>query len=220
MSYRMNKEIDYLQRVFLSVSTRVEENVQLAFDAFVKMDRDKALQAIANDAEINREEIDVEEECLKILALHQPVASELRYIVSILKINATLERIGDLAVSVAKKSQLIMNGTTELPALGIEFTKMMAGVRTMLKTSLDALIKVDMVMARDVCRMDDEIDEQKQVANRRLIDVLKETTDGVEVLLNMMSVIRHVERIADHAAHIAQAVIYLGEGAIIRHQRI
>lgn len=220
MSYRMNKEIEYLKRVFLSVSTLVEENVAIAFDAFVTMNPEKARLAIQNDADINREEIDVEEECLKILALHQPVASELRYIVSVLKINSTLERIGDLAVSVAKKSQWVMDAQVPLATWDIAFLKMMDGVRLMLKNSLDSLIHVDVGLAREVCRMDDDIDEQKQVAHRRLVHLLTESKADVGVILHVMSIIRHVERMADHAAHIAQVVIYLGEGAIIRHQRV
>ncbi|NDD66381.1 phosphate transport system regulatory protein PhoU [bacterium] len=220
MSYRMNKEIEYLKRVFLSVSTLVEENVAIAFDSFVTMNPEKARLAIQNDADINREEMDVEEECLKILALHQPVASELRYIVSVLKINSTLERIGDLAVSVAKKSQWVMDAPPPLASWDIAFQPMMDGVRLMLKNSLDSLINVDVGLAREVCRMDDDIDEQKQVAHRRLVQLLTESKADVGVILHVMSIIRHVERMADHAAHIAQVVIYLGEGAIIRHQRI
>ena len=217
MSYQLNREIELLKRVFLSLSTRVEENVALASDAFQTLDAAKAKTVILNDIDINREEIDVEEECLKILALHQPVATDLRYIISILKINNYLERIGDLAVSMAKKVVYIANTGTETLPVDFDFQPIMEKVKWMLKHSLDSLVQVDALLAREVCREDDVVDAQKRAANDVIVATLKDHPDQCEVLLNVLSITRHLERIADHAANIAEDVIYMVEGSIIRH---
>jgi len=217
MSYQLNREIELLKRVFLSLSTRVEENVALAAEAFQTLDVVKAKTVIENDIEINKEEIDVEEECLKILALHQPVAGELRYIISILKINNYLERIGDLAVSMAKKVVYIANDGTETLPVSFDFRPIMDKVKWMLKHSLDSLVQVDAPLAREVCREDDVVDAQKREAHNVIVGTLKANPDQCEVLLNVLSITRHLERIADHASNIAEDVIYMVEGAIIRH---
>ncbi|NBV41408.1 phosphate transport system regulatory protein PhoU [bacterium] len=217
MSYQLNREIEYLKKVFLSLSTRVEENIHLAFEAFRTLNAETALIVIQNDNEINKEEIDVEEECLKILALHQPVASELRYIISILKINNYLERIGDLAVNVAKKVICIHRENPPAPHINFDFAPLMEKVSWMLKQSLDALVNVDAPLAREVCRADDFVDEQKRAANLAIIAHLKQDPSHCEGLLNILSIARHLERIGDHATNIAEDVIYLVEGSIIRH---
>jgi phosphate transport system protein len=216
MSHQLNREIELLKRVFLSLSTRVEENIHLAFQSFRNIDAPLAKIVIQNDNDINREEMDVEEECLKILALHQPVASDLRYIISILKINNYLERIGDLAVNIAKKV-IQISKAPDRPAVDFDFDPLMEKVILMLKNSLDSLVQVDAPLARDVCRMDDFVDNEKRKANQLIIAAIKARPEQCEVLLSVLSITRHLERIGDHAAHIAIDVIYMVEGAIIRH---
>lgn len=217
MSYQLNREIELLKRVFLSLSTRVEENVSLASEAFLFLDPEKAATVVQNDEDINREEVDVEEECLKILALHQPVATDLRYIISILKINNYLERIGDLAVNMAKKVLCIKTAGVNTIPVDFDFVPIIEKVKWMLKNSLDALVQVDGPLAREVCRTDDVVDNQKRAANVAIVAVLKANPDNCDTLLNVLSITRHLERIADHSANIAEDVIYLVEGSIIRH---
>lgn len=216
MSYQLNREIDLLKRVFLSLSTRVEENIHLASQAFQNMDPELSKIVIHNDDAINREEMNVEEECLKILALHQPVASELRYIISILKINNALERIGDLAANIAKKV-IRLSQYPDAPRVNFDFNPLTQNVAWMIKNSLDALVNVDAPLARAVCRADDTVDAEKHAANKVIIETIKANPEHTEALLNVLSIARHLERIADHAAHIAIDVIYMVEGSIIRH---
>ncbi len=216
MSYQLNREIDLLKRVFLSLSTRVEENLHLACQAFETLDGSLSKRVIQNDDTINREEMDVEEECLKILALHQPVASELRFIVSILKINNALERIGDLAANIAKKV-IRLTQYPDTPKVDFDFSPLTESVGWMIKSSLDSLVNVDAPLARAVCRADDNVDSLKHAANKVIIDTIKSHPDHTEALLNILSIARHLERIADHAVHIAIDVIYMVEGSVIRH---
>jgi phosphate transport system protein len=217
MSYQLSREIELLKRVFLSLSTRVEENVALAADAFLTLDTEKARRVIQNDTDINREEINVEEECLKILALHQPVATELRYIVTVLKINNYLERIGDLAVNMAKKVLYMSASDVTKVTIEFDFNPIITNVKWMLKHSLDSLIQMDADLARTVCHEDDVVDNQKRDANLAIVSILKTTPGTCEMCLNVLSITRHLERIADHSANIAEDVIYLVEGSIIRH---
>lgn len=216
MGLHLDREINHLKTVFSDLSTCVEENVQLALDAFRALDPQRARQVIATDARINREEIDVEEECLKILALHQPVATDLRYIVAILKMNYDLERIGDLSVNIARKVIAIAeSGNTPIP---FDFTEIMEKVTWMLRSSLDALVNVDAALARQVCRTDDAVDDQKRLARMSIVDQIKKTPESCDILIHMFSIARHLERIADHATNMAEDIIYLVEGEITRHQ--
>ncbi|NDC82498.1 phosphate transport system regulatory protein PhoU [bacterium] len=218
MSHQLNREITYLKRVFLSLSTRVEENVRLAITAFNNLDAEIAKTVIANDDLIDRDELDVEEECLKILALHQPVAGDLRYIISILKINSYLERIGDLSTSIAKKTLQITHAFAEKSAIDFDFSDLFEKVTWMLNNSLNAIVHVDAQLALEVCRADDLVDDQKHAANKAIVDAIKLNPQMLESLLCVLSVTRHLERIADHATNISEDVIYMVDGAVVRHQ--
>lgn len=216
MSLHLDREINHLKTVFSNLSTCVEENVQLALDAFRELDSRLAKQVIATDERINREEIDVEEECLKILALHHPVATDLRYIVAVIKMNYDLERIGDLSVNIARKViAIVEHGKVEIP---FDFTEIMEKVTWMLRSSLDALVNVDAKLARLVCRTDDAVDTQKRLARLAIVNQIKKTPDECDILIHMFSIARHLERIADHATNMAEDIIYLVEGEITRHQ--
>ncbi len=165
--------------------------------------------------EINVREVKIEEECLKILALHQPVAVDLRRTATVLKINTELERIADLAVNIAERTiSLAEHPEFEMPA---KLERMFVRASDMVHDALDAFVDQDVDAAREVCRRDDEVDEY----NRQVIDDLLETmrtrSDLVEAALHFFSVCRHVERIGDCATNIAEDVIYLVEGEIARH---
>jgi len=199
----------------LDQSSRVEEMIAKACQALVERRSDLAAEVAASEIEINAREVKIEEECLKILALHQPVAVDLRRTATVLKINTELERIADLAVNIAERTiSLVEHPEFELPA---KLERMFMRASDMVHEALDAFVDQDVEAAREVCRRDDEVDEY----NRRVIDDLLETmrsrSDLVEAALHFFSVCRHVERIGDCATNIAEDVIYLVEGEIARH---
>jgi len=159
-------------------------------------------------------EIDVEEDCLKILALHQPVAIDLRFIVAVLKINNDLERIGDIAVNIARRavylnSQEPMDIPVDLAGL--------AG-KAMLRQSLDSLVNMDASLARSVCTADDEVDEMDRQIQKQIKGRIRAVPERVDYPTQLLRVSRHLERIADHATNIAEDVIYMTDGEILRHR--
>jgi phosphate transport system protein len=216
MTILMQKEFEKVKKGILTLSALVEESVNRSAKAAIERNRDVAQAVINSDGEIDAMEIDVEEECLKILALHQPVAADLRFIVAVLKINNDLERVGDLAVNVCENALAM----SDLPPTKIPFdlAGMAEKVRLMVKESLDALVNLDEKTAGRVCVMDDEVDE----INRQMYSQVKESIlshpNDIEALIHLLSISRHLERIADHATNIAQDIIYLIRGEIIRHQ--
>ncbi len=215
MRVHFQREIDKLKQQILEMSANVEEAVSDAVRAVETRDSCLARTVVAHENQTNAREVDVEEECLKILALHQPVAADLRYLVAVLKINHDLERIGDLAVHIAYGALLLC----ELPSIHIppQLGEMGAKSQQMLKKVLDAFVNVDVVSAREIRLADSELD----VLNREMAAHLKaEITLSpalLEPLLKLMHIARHLERIGDHATNIAEDLIYLIEGKIVRH---
>jgi phosphate transport system protein len=215
MSVHLQREIDQLKKSLLSLCALVEDQVQRAVRAVLDRDDARAREVEARDAEIDRREVEVEEECLKVLALHQPVATDLRLIVSALKITNDLERIGDLAVNIARKaSGLIGEPSAEL---NFDLAGMGARTQTMLRESIDALVGADAALAQKVCAEDDEVDRLKHTARAEFEQRLREHPDNVKSYLKLMAVARNLERIADQATNIAEDVVYLVQGRIIRH---
>jgi len=216
MSVHLIREITGLKKLVLALSAQVEENVRQAVRAVTRRDAVLAQTVIDGDDLVDQQEVVIEEECLKILALHQPVAHDLRFLVAILKLNHTLERIGDLAVNVAKRAKYLA-AQPRLEVL-IDFTPIAEKAQTMLHKSLDALINMDLALAREVGVADDEVDALNRETYARVKELLRERPDDIEALITLLNVSRHLERIADHASSIAEDVIYLIEGKIIRHQ--
>ena len=216
MSVHLVREITGLKKLILVLSAHVEENVREAVRAVTRRDAALAQAVIDRDDLVDQQEVAIEEECLKILALHQPVAHDLRFLVAILKLNHTLERIGDLAVNIAKRAKYL----AEQPRLEvlIDFTLIAEKAQTMLHKSLDALINMDLTLAREVGVADDEVDALNRETYARVKELLRERPDDIEALITLLNVSRHLERIADHASSIAEDVIYLIEGKIVRHQ--
>ena len=216
MPVRLQKELQKLKMRILSLGTMVEERVRMAIKAVETRDEKLAKRIIEMDREIDENEVEVEEECLKILALHQPVAVDLRFIAAVIKINNDLERIGDQAVNIAERVVSI----ARRPPVTVPFDyKLMAEkTETMLKESLDALVNLDADLAHKVCLKDDEVDD----INREIYDKVKEAIrshpDRVGYMINLLLVSRHLERIADLTTNIAEEVIYLIEGEISRHR--
>ncbi len=215
MSEHLHKALEDLKRQILSLSALVEESVRKAVRALEDRDERLAEEVIEADPEIDIAEVDLEEECLKILALYQPVAIDLRFIVAAFKINNDLERIGDLAVNVAERAQYL--ATHEPVETAFDFAGMAEKARDMVKTSLDALVNLDAGLAREVCAADDEVDAMNRRMYLQVQDGIRRQPERLEALIHLLSVSRHLERIADHATNIAQDVIYMVEGEIVRH---
>jgi phosphate transport system protein len=175
-----------------------------------------ARKIIDEDIQIDRTEVEVEEECLKVLALHQPVAIDLRFIVAVLKINNDLERIGDLAVNIAERSYFLASQ----PEINVsfDFTEMSNNTEAMLNKSLDALVNLSPALAHEVCISDDVIDNINRQMYLKIQDEIIKHPDRITALIHLLSISRHLERIADHATNIAEDVIYMIEGEIVRHK--
>jgi phosphate transport system protein len=216
MTRHIEHQIAQLKDSILRFGTIVEEAISRSNTALFKQDVDLAQKVMANDGEIDRLEVELEEECLKILALYQPVAADLRFVVAVLKINNDLERIGDLASNIAKTvSQLTTSGPFNLPE---EISIMAKQAEEMVKNSLDAVVQADPDLARQVRDDDDVVDAGRQAVRTLVMQQIKKNPEKVESLLQINSVSKHLERIADMATNIAEDVIYMVEGEIVRHR--
>jgi phosphate transport system protein len=216
MTKHLDREVDRLKKQLFLLSATVEESVYKATKAVAERDGALAELVIEGDTVTDQLEVDVEEECLKILALHQPVAFDLRFIVAILKMNSDLERIGDLAVNIASRARSLAT----LPPVkdAFDFTDMSSKVKAMLRMSIESLINLDVKLAWDVCRADYEVDEINRDRHVELIASMKQHPEDIEALVMLISVSRNLERIGDHTTNIAEDVIYLSSGEIVRHQ--
>jgi phosphate transport system protein len=212
------REINLLKKKILSVGAVVEERIAGSITAVMKQDAELARQIAAGDDEIDRMEIDVEEECLKILALYQPVAVDLRFVVAVLKINQDLERMADLASNIGRRAEhLAAMPKAEIPT---QLEKMSKHTQDMVKHCLDAFVESNEATARQVCISDDEVDQHNREMHVMIQEQIRENPDDVERLLNLLSISRHLERIADLATNIAEDVIYTVRGDIVRHHNL
>ena len=215
MGFQLQKEIDSLKKGILSLLTVVEENVRMSVNALRKRDIGMARDVIGTDLKVDQMEVDLEEECLKILALHQPVANDLRFIISVMKINSDLERISDLAVNIAERAEFL---ATQKPIdIRFDFEFMAEKVKDMLKKSITALIALNPRIAYDVCAADDEVDALNREMYTTIEQAVKQNPEDIKILLHYLGATRTLERIADHATNIAEDTIYMIEGRIVRH---
>jgi len=216
MPVHLQREIENLKKDILTLGAMTEHSVREATRAIENRDETLARGVIAKDINLDQMEVEVEESCLKILALYQPVAIDLRFIIAVLKINNDLERVGDLAVNIAERALFL---TTE-PEVDVQFDFATMAVKTqdMLKKSLDALVNFNARLAHQVCTLDDEIDAMNRQMYLIVQDAMSTYPNQVEPLLHLLSASRHLERIADHATNVAEDVIYMIEGEIIRHR--
>jgi phosphate transport system protein len=210
-----SRELEKIKKQILSLGAKVEEQVRMATQAVETHDAELAQQIIQSDYDIDEMEVEIEEECLKVLALHQPVAVDLRFLIAVIKINNDLERIGDQAVNIAERVDVIAK--RDLSDLFFDYTSMGEKVQEMLKMSLDALVSMDYDLAYSVVMRDDEVDQIKSDAYDRIKQAMSNHPDKIGYLINLLLISRHLERLADHTTNIAEEVIYLIEGEIIRH---
>ncbi|MFO7764884.1 MAG: phosphate signaling complex protein PhoU [Pelovirga sp.] len=215
MPVYLQRQIDELKKQILALSAVVEENFHEAIHSLEETDVDLAQAVIRQDGRVNEMEVDLEEECLKILALHQPVAIDLRFIVSVLKINNDLERISDIAANIAQRTI----GLAAFKPAHIPFAlfDMAAKVEIMLKKCLDALVNMDSKLAREVCHLDDEVDTMHKDNYGLVKNQIRQHPEQLDALIEYLSVSRHLERVADLSTNIAEDVIYMIDGEIIRH---
>ncbi|WP_456384971.1 phosphate signaling complex protein PhoU [Desulfolithobacter sp.] len=209
-----HREIEELKKMFLSLGSLVEDRVDKACRVIETRDPVLTDEIIRSDWEVDDMEIQIEEECLKVLALHQPVASDLRLLITIIKVNNELERIADIAVNIAKRVHTI-NKDSSL-TFEIDYQPMIFRVRRMLKMSLDALVSEDVEQARQIFIEDDAVDDLRNSVYRAVVNELNIEMGHAACLLNMYLLARHLERIADRTTNIAEEVIYLVEGQIVR----
>jgi phosphate transport system protein len=216
MAKHLQRDLDQLQRDLLALAGLVEEAIHKAIRALQERDGGLAREVIAGDSQIDQEENHLEEECLKVLALHQPVATDLRRIVAAMKINTDLERMGDLAEEIAERALYLVRAP-RFP-ISDKLQRMTDLATLMVRKSLDAFVNLNTREAQVVLRMDDEVDRYNQEIIQELVQQMNESPAKVEPGLSLFSATRHLERIADHATNIAEDVVYLVEGEIVRHR--
>lgn len=215
MSVHLQREIDKLKRSLLALSAVVEDQVNRSVQSLLDRNPGQAREVENRDREIDQREVEVEEDCLRVLALYQPVAIDLRMIVAVLKINSDLERVGDLAVNIAHKVEAVVaEPDLEVPA---DLSVMAAKTQSMLHDSIDALVNLDSRLAAQVCGRDDEVDQLKKSIRLEVEDRIEANPRQLRPLLRLLAVSRNLERIADSATNISEDVIYMVDGKIVRH---
>ncbi|GBE51712.1 hypothetical protein BMS3Bbin14_00166 [bacterium BMS3Bbin14] len=216
MSKHLQREIDKLKEKVISMSSLVEDRVYQATMSVINGDDEIAQAVIQGDAEVDEMEVDIEEDCLQVLALYQPVAIDLRFIIAILKINNDMERIGDLAVNIAERSAFL--STQKDFTIPFDVYQMAIKAESMLSQSMDAVVNMDVRLAHLVRAEDDAMDTLNREMYVRVIEALSKDMEHINCFLHSVSIGRHLERIADHATNIAEDVVYMIDARIIRHK--
>ncbi|MEZ6123104.1 MAG: phosphate signaling complex protein PhoU [Planctomycetaceae bacterium] len=217
MSVHFVNEMERMHRDILSMCSTVEENISEAVNGLRNRSASLAAELAVRDREVNALDIRIEEECLKILALYHPVANDLRRVTAVLKISGELERVGDLAVNIAERASS-MSPFSSFP-MPERLDDMAREALTMLHSSIDAYVENDSDKARRVCAQDDSVDALNVELLHQLREQMMSQPSLIEPGMHLFSAIRHIERVADHATNIAEDVVYVKEGKIIRHSR-
>jgi phosphate transport system protein len=210
----LQRDLEHLRKAVLQMAGLVEEAIGRATAALHALDPGAARAVVAADSNIDELENDVQEEVLKVLALHQPFAADLRRVQTILLISTDLERMGDLAVGIAERAVGLAAGPIGIPD---RLDRMSVRVTEMVRRSLDAFVTDDAAAARAVIRLDEEVDRDNDALIADLIADMKADPAAVEAGLMLFTAVRNLERVADHATNIAEDVIYLVDGELVRH---
>lgn len=216
MSLHLHRDLDKLKKEVLRLGNMVELAINNAFLALNNRDSSYVEEVLTNEEQINEMEVQIEEECLKILALHQPVAVDLRFLVVVLKVNNDLERMGDIAKNIAERAKDLMESDV-IPDLGQPMQGLPDLVRTMVRSSLDSLVKLDDQLARKIIEMDDEVDQINRDMYVAVKSLVAEKPSIADSAINLLSCSRNMERIGDLATNIAEDVIFVVEGKVVRH---
>lgn len=212
---RFHQELDELKHRILAMAGMAEQAIDLAVQAYTQRDRALCQRVIANESAINRAEREVDEFAIDLLAMQQPMAIDLRFILAVLKINADLERVGDQAVNMVQR---VMN-MIELPAsdLPVDIPAMATRVRAMVRDALRSFIEGNTELAKHVLEADDEVDRINREAFTSLSEAMRNNPEVAVQALDVLSIARNLERVADHATNIAEDVIFWIRGADVRH---
>ena len=213
------RELDKIKKMILSLGALVEQRVNRIKTAIEDRDVNLAKEIRHLDHEIDEMEVEIEEECLKIIALHQPVAADLRFLIAVIKINNDLERIGDQVVNIAQRVVRVAKRTAAPHVF--DYSVMADKAESMLHMSLDSLVNQDLDLAIKVLHLDDEVDKLKNDAYDRIKQAMSDgVTEDIGYMINLLLISRHIERLADHATNIAEEVVYMIEGEIVRHGKL
>ena len=217
MAKHLLRDLETVKKEILVLGAMVENALNLATQALVERKHELADSIADKDREIDDREVHIEEECLKILALHQPVAQDLRFVIMVIKVNSDLERMGDLAANMANRAAYLSRHDA-IP-MTADFGRMVRAVRQMLRDTLDALVNVDTELARKIRRSDDEVDDMLRKMFDHLQDLMRARPETIERAIHTLSFCRNLERVADLCTNIAEDVVFMAEGEIVRHRR-
>ena len=215
MQRHFHEELETLKQTLLAMGGLVEDQIRRVMRALVERDSDLAQDVIERDREVNTYDVEVDEKCVELLALHQPTAGDLRFITTAMKIVTDLERIGDQAVNIAQRV-VELNREPQLKPY-IDIPRMADQAQRMVKESLDAFVARDTDLARQVCGEDDSVDAFKEQIFRELLTFMMEDPKTIPRAIRLILVSRFLERVADHATNIAEMVIYMVESKMVRH---
>jgi phosphate transport system protein len=208
-------ELQHLQQLLLRMGGLVEQQIARAIESLVERDSELAREVILGDRDVNQLDILVDEECLKLIALHQPAAGDLRFVTTALKVNTDLERIGDMAVNICERALELNEEPTLKPY--IDIPRMAKDAQQMVRTSLDAFVRRDTDLAQEVIEDDDGVDALAHQIFRELLSYMVEEPKTISRAMRIVLISRYIERIADHATNIAEMVVFMVDGRMIRH---
>ena len=215
MQRHFDEELATLKEKILQMGAMVEEQISNSIKALVERDSDLARHVIENDHRVNAMDVQIDEDCLRLIALHQPMAGDLRFLTTAMKISTELERMSDLAENISERS-IELNEESQLKPY-IDIPRMAQEALRMVKESLDAFVNRNSELARSVCKADDVIDDLNHQIFRELLSFMIEDPQTTTRAIRISFISKYIERIADHATNIAELVVYLVEGKIIRH---
>jgi phosphate transport system protein len=215
MERLFDEELKSLKEKILRMAGLVEESIELAIEGLRKQKVELAEEVLKQEEAVNLLDVEIDEGCMRLLALRQPMAGDLRFITSAMKIGAELERMGDLAVNIAERALELCKAPLLKPLIDIPRMAKMA--QSMVRDSINAFIARDDALARDVCRRDDEVDALNDQIFRELLTYMIEDPTSIKRAVGLILVARHLERLADHSTNVAEDVIYLVKGKTIKH---
>ena len=215
MARHFHEELEALKQTLLAMGGLVEDQIRRVMTALVERNDDLAREVIERDRQVNAYDVEIDEKCVELLALHQPTAGDLRVITTAMKIVTDLERIGDQAVNIAQRV-LELSREPQLKPY-IDLPRMAERAQRMVKDSLDAFVTRDTALARAVCVADNEVDALKEQVFRELLTFMMEDARTIPRAIRLILISRFLERVADHATNIAEMVVYMVESRMVRH---
>ncbi len=215
MTNQKEQELEKLKERLLTMGSFVEDAIRKSMKALMERDRQLALEVIDGDAIVNNFDVDIEEECIRFIALWQPTGSNLRFVTTAIRIITDLERMGDLAVDICERALELENEPPLKPY--IDLPRMAEASQKMLKESLDAFVARDADLAMQVCTSDDFVDNLNQQIFNELLVFMLQDPKNISRAVRLTYITKYLERIADHATNIAEMVVYLVKGKVIRH---